>query len=88
MAPTERAEFLRKGTVDRLERVKAEGEYLGSRVHGGHQVHLYRMGPAGSAGYFCEVWMRLGLRYVEWVEVANNTQVLAEYLHLDLEDLL
>lgn len=88
MAATGRAEFLQQNTIVRLERVKAEGEYLGSRVHGGHQVHLYRMGPAGSAGYFCEVWMRLGLRYVEWVEVAANPEVLAEYLHLDVKDLL
>jgi hypothetical protein len=84
MPPIERADFLRQGTVARLERVKAEGEYLGSRVHGGHQVHLYRMGPAGSAGFFCEVWMRLGLRYVEWVEVAERLDILQEYVHLDL----
>jgi hypothetical protein len=74
--------------ADRLEQVRAEGDYLGSRHHGGHHVHLYRMGPAGAEGYFCEVWMRLGLQYVEWIEVANNAEVLSEYVKLDLKGLL
>jgi hypothetical protein len=72
----------------RLEEVRAGGEYLGSRQHGGHRVHLYRMGPTGREGFFCEVWMRLGLQYVEWIEVATNAEILSEYVKLDLRDLL
>lgn len=73
--------------TERLERVRATGEYLGSRQHGGHQVHLYRMGENGSDAFFCEVWMRLGLPYVEWIEIASNSKILAEYVKLDVKGL-
>lgn len=73
--------------TERLERVRSNGEYLGSRYHGGHHVHLYRMGDAPSEAFFCEVWMRLGLTYVEWIEVASNEDVLSEYVKLDLKGL-
>ncbi len=76
------ADFIRLGRQRRLEAVKAEGEYLGSRGHGGHRVHLYRM-----EGFFCEVWMRLGWDQVEWIEVARNTEVLSEYVRIDLDGL-
>lgn len=76
------ADFIRLSRQRRLDAVRAEGEYLGSRGHGGHRVHLYRMD-----GYFCEVWMRLGWDQVEWIEVARNTEVLADYVRIDLEGL-
>lgn len=76
------ADFIRLGRQHRLDTVKAEGEYLGSRGHGGHRVHLYRMD-----GFFCEVWMRLGWDQVEWIEVARNTEVLTDYVRLDLDGL-
>ena len=72
-------EFLRLDRLRRLDAVKAEGEYLGSRGHGGHRVHLYRMD-----GFFCEIWMRVGWQDVEWIEVARSTEVLSEYVKLDL----
>lgn len=71
--------FTRLSRAQRLDVVRAEGEHLGSRGHGGHRVHLYRMD-----GFFCEVWMRLGWDQVEWVEVARNTDVLSEYVRIDL----
>ena len=86
--PSEAERFRQLAVTERLERVRATGDYLGSRQHGGHRVHLYRMGPAGSEGFFCEVWMRLGLTYVEWIEVATNEEVLSEYVKLDLKGLL
>ena len=75
-------EFLRLDRLRRLDAVKAEGEYLGSRGHGGHRVHLYRMD-----GFFCEIWMRVGWQDVEWIEVARSTEVLSEYVKLDLRGL-
>ena len=76
-------DFLAADRATRLELVRQSGEYLGSRAHGGHRVHLYRLD-----GFFCEVWIRLGLQQVEWVEVARNTEVLTEYVRIDLGDLL
>ncbi|MBL7982097.1 MAG: hypothetical protein JNL52_09830 [Flavobacteriales bacterium] len=75
--------FLAADRATRLEHVRKNGEYLGSRAHGGHRVHLYRLD-----GYFSEVWIRLGMQQVEWVEVARNTEILTEYVRLDLGDLL
>ena len=83
MDTPESTRFKSLGTAARVEAVRCGGEYLGSRTHGGHRVHLYRMD-----GFFCEVWMRLGLNVVEWVEVARNTDILAEYIGLDVQSLL
>lgn len=69
--------------VGRLEVLKQRGEYLGSRGHGGHRVHLYVLD-----GFYSEVWMRLGLDQVEWIEVATNIEILSEYVKLDTKDLL
>lgn len=69
--------------IKRLEVVRQRGEYLGSRAHGGHRVHLYALD-----GFYTEVWMRLGLEQVEWIEVATNTEILAEYVDLDIKGLL
>ncbi len=74
--------------TERLECVRATGDYLGSRGHGGHRVHLYRMGENSSEAFFCEVWMRLGLQYVEWIEVASNMEILSEYVTVDVKSLL
>jgi hypothetical protein len=76
-------EFLASDRRQRLEAVRTQGEYLGSRQYGGHRVHLYRMD-----GYFCEVWMRLGLNQAEWIEVARNLDILSEYVPLDPGSLL
>lgn len=87
MSPSaERFKALR--LTERLDLVRDTGEYLGSRRHAGHQIHLYRMGNSTSEAFFCEVWMRLGLRYVEWIEVANNLEILSEYVKVDVEGLL
>ncbi|MBL7957665.1 MAG: hypothetical protein JNM49_06875 [Flavobacteriales bacterium] len=75
-------DFIRLDRQGRLDAVRAHGEYLGSRAHGGHRVHLYRMD-----GFFCELWMRLGWQEVEWIEVARNQEILTEYVKLDLRGL-
>lgn len=75
--------FVSLRVAARVEALREFGEYLGSRTHAGHQVHLYRM-----EGYFVELWMRLGTRIVEWAEVARNTEILTEYVRVDLQALL
>jgi hypothetical protein len=70
--------FMAQPVAVRLQLVRRQGEYIGSRMHGGHRVHLYRMD-----GFFCEVWMRHGLDLVEWIELARNTDILSEYVRLD-----
>lgn len=74
--------FRKRSLPDRLALVRRVGSYIGSRYHGGHHVHLYAM-----EGFFCEVWMRVGLGQVEWIEIARNQDQLSEYVKLDGEDL-
>ena len=69
--------------MERMEVVRERGEYIGSRSHVGHRVHLYVLD-----GFCCEVWMLLGLFQVEWIEVATNVEILSEYVKLDMNDLL
>jgi len=83
MASPAEERFRALALAERLERVRQRGDYLGSRFHGGHQVHLYAMD-----GFFCEVWMRIGLKYVEFVEVALHPDILSEYVKLDPGELL
>lgn len=75
--------FRKCSVAQRLEHLKAHGIYMGSRYHGGHHVHLY-----GMEGFYCEVWMRTGLQYVEWIEVAKNTEILSDYVKVDVQSLL
>lgn len=72
-------EFIKLHRFERLAWVRSRGEYLGSRGHGGHRAHLYRLD-----GFFVEVWIRIGLDQVEWIEVARNTEVLSEYVRIDV----
>ena len=76
-------EFLALDRSQRITAVRSAAEYLGSRAYGAHRVHLYRMD-----GFFCEVWIRLGIDLVEWVEVARNLDVLSEYVRIDTRSLL
>ncbi len=75
-------QFMALRLTQRLQQVKRSGEYLDSRRHGGHNVHLYRM-----EGFLCEVWMRIGHDQVEWIEIPRNREILAEYVKLDPGDL-
>ena len=80
---TDAASFAKLDRSQRVERLKEEGEYLGQRRHGGHQVHLYRM-----PGYFVEMYLRVGLNWVDAVEIAKNIEILTEYVpDLDQRDL-
>ena len=83
MSPDAEKVFMALRLNERLRTVKHSGEYLASRRHGGHDVHLYRMD-----GFFCEVWMRIGHDQVEWIEIPRNKEILAEYVQLDPKDLL
>lgn len=76
-------EFMALRLHERLAQVRAHGEYLASRNHGGHTIHLYRM-----EGFLCEVWMRVGIDQVEWIEIPRGTDALSDYVLFDPKDLL
>ncbi len=75
-------QFMALRLGERLLQLQQKGEYLDSRRHGGHNVHLYRMD-----GFLCEAWMRIGHDQVQWIEIPRDPEILAEYVKLDRGDL-
>lgn len=63
--------------------LKSEGNYVSSRYYRGFQVHLY-----GLNNFYVEVWQRVGLEDIIWIEVVNNNATINSYLdNIDLDDL-
>ena len=77
-------EFKRYSLQKKFKLVRREGEFLGSRIFESYNVHLFRI-----EDFFVEVWQRLGLQQVYWVEVVTYDQILINYSdQIDLNKLL
>lgn len=60
--------------------VRDRSTFLATRLHGGFQIGLYRMGDL-----YIEVWKRIGLDYLEYIELVEEKKVRNAYLdNLDL----
>jgi hypothetical protein len=55
--------------------LKEEGEFIASRVSGGYNVHLF-----GLRKRYVEMWRTIGLHQIQWIELAKNNDILAEYV--------
>tara|TARA_B110000196_G_scaffold289304_1_gene274821 strand:+ start:96 stop:353 length:258 start_codon:yes stop_codon:yes gene_type:complete len=56
------------------------GKHLANRKHSGFIVSLFEF-----EGFYVEVWKRVGLDYVDYIEVINDNSILEQYLDdLDL----
>lgn len=56
------------------------GKHLANRKHSGFIVSLFEF-----EGFYVEVWKRVGLDYVDYIEVVNDNSILEQYLDdLDL----
>ena len=67
-----------------LEVIRDEGVFLANRLFQGFIVSLFHV-----KGIYVELWKRIGLDYIEYVEVISDTSPLAEYLpNLDLKTTL
>jgi hypothetical protein len=74
-------EFKKLPLADKFEIVKAKGDFVASRLYPGFNVHLFAID-----GFFVEVWKRLGLDYVEWIELVNSDSTINSYLdNINLE---
>lgn len=73
-------EFRQLSKRERYAIARDRATFLASRLHGGFQIGLFRFNDL----YF-EVWKRIGLDYVEYIEVVDEKKVRDAYLdNLDL----
>lgn len=63
--------------------VRKQGNYLASRFFESWHVHLYAL-----ADFKVEVWYRVGLNHLAYIEVVGNEDTLKAYLdEIDLKKL-
>jgi hypothetical protein len=67
--------FKRLSKRERYVIVRDRATFLASRLHGGFQVGLYRIGDL-----YIEVWKRVGLDYLEYIELVDEKKVRDAYL--------
>ena len=81
-----REAFSKLNTSKRFALVRDQGEFVGQRIHGSHNIQLFAL-----HGYYVEVWKKIGLDYLHWVEVVTDDKILLQYtsgIDLDLNKLL
>lgn len=67
----------------RLELLRNEGEFIGTR-----EIPSYRVSLFAIHGFYAELFVLRDLNQVHWIEVQSNLQVLSEYTKdIRLDDL-
>lgn len=73
-------QFRRFSKRERYVIVRDRSTFLATRLHGGFQIGLYRLDDL-----YIEVWKRIGLDYLEYIELVEEKKVRNAYLdNLDL----
>lgn len=67
-------EFQKLGLSQKYQLIKEQGDYVASRFFETYRVHLYNY-----SNYFVEVWTRIGMKQICWIEVVYNTETLNSY---------
>tara|TARA_Y100000768_G_scaffold306454_1_gene240457 strand:+ start:86 stop:298 length:213 start_codon:yes stop_codon:yes gene_type:complete len=60
---------------DRYRCLTNYGKFLIARYHGSYVVRLYQI-----EDYYVEVWLRIGLEQIQWIETINEERQLEVYL--------
>ena len=55
--------------------LKEKGDYIAARMHAGYNVSLF-----ACEGLYIEMWQRLGLEYIDYIEVVKTKDQLAPYI--------
>lgn len=77
------SEFNRLSIQKRLKLLQQEGELVGNRSIPSHHVYLYALDKV-----FVELYVIQSLNQIQWIEIQNNKQILAEYANnIDLKHL-
>lgn len=78
-------EFARKSLKQKHQLIQEQSEFVAQRIHGSHNIQLYAI-----HGFYVEVWKKLGLDYLQWIEVVKDDNILLQYtsgIDLNLNDL-
>jgi hypothetical protein len=78
-------EIFKKLSVEqRYQLLKERGMHVGGRYWTDYNVHLYTLD-----GLFVEVWIKMGVNQIYWIEIQKNKEILAEYAsNVDISKLL
>lgn len=76
-----KTEFNRLKLAERYELLTEEGRFVASRFFEGFNVHLFTL-----FGFYVEMWQRISISNVVYIEVVNNDETLKLYLgNIDLK---
>ena len=76
-------EFKKLSLNDKYRKLKKSGEFIGSRLFDSYHVHLFLI-----SDFYVEVWQRIGLSQIYWIEPVNTDRTLHQYLdHIDIQGL-
>lgn len=67
-------EFARLTLQQRYRRLERDGDFIASRIYGSFNVHLFSI-----YGFYVEMWQRISLSNIDYIEVVGNEASLREY---------
>lgn len=77
------SEFNKLGLRKKYNTVKEHGHYIARRVYRGMEAFLYKV-----YNFYVEVWRRLMLTEITWIEVAPESTIHKYADSVDLDELL
>lgn len=73
-------EFQRLTLEQKYRRLEKDGDFIASRIYLGFNVHLFSL-----YGFYVEMWQRISLSNIEYIEILNRKETLQEYTgHINL----
>lgn len=68
-------EFQQLKLAQKYKLVQSKGQFLASRFYESYHVHLYAI-----QNYYVEVWCRIGISQICWIEVVHNPETIQSYV--------
>jgi hypothetical protein len=69
--------FRKYSLSERYELLKDKGVFIASRHHESFEVHLFSLD-----GLYAEVWIRIGLPYIDYIEPLSGTSGLNPWMNV------
>lgn len=67
-------EFKKSKLIKRYQALKKDGNHVGVRQQGAHNIHLYTYN-----GFYVELWIIMSFNQVHWIEVQENQGIINSY---------
>jgi len=71
-----KTDFSKLNSSEKYILLRDLGKHLANRKHSGFIVSLFEF-----EGFYVEVWKRVGLDYMDYIEVINDNSILDQYLN-------